>query len=313
MILPYNLLVPTVTRFRITSFDMRPLKNGTPANMTTRLTALKKLLTRLIGISAVGYLFLVSIFFVFQARLVYFPDRYGGEIAVTPSHAGLDYEDVRIHTEDGETLHGWYVAADNAEKIVLVSHGNAGNLSTLVDTIRMFNKIGLNVLVYDYRGYGNSTGSPDETGTYNDARAAWHYLTSQRGQDPQHIVIFGRSLGAAVAVQLATEVDEAALVLEAPFTSIMEMAATHYPWMLGRHLAWIRYDSTGKIDRVDTPLLIIHSREDQVNPYFMGQELYDLANDPKMFLEISGTHGGGYLDNENLYLSTVRSFLATYD
>jgi uncharacterized protein len=151
---------------------------------------------------ALGYALLVGIVFVTQERLVYFPD-IGREVTITPRAYGLDFESVEIATEDGEKLHGWWVPAAGPRGTVLFFHGNAGSITARVDYLLMFHRLGYSTLIIDYRGYGQSTGRPSESGTYRDAAAAWRWLTKTRGIKAADIVLFGESLGGAVASWLA--------------------------------------------------------------------------------------------------------------
>jgi len=172
---------------------------------------------------AIAYVAIVIALFMFQSRLVYFPN-IGRELSATPLAYGLDFESVNIPTEDGETLHAWWVPAQDARGTILFFHGNAGNISHRIDYLRMFRKLGYATLIFDYRGYGNSTGSPSEAGTDRDAAAAWRWLTQTRGLRPEDIVFVGESLGGAVASGLAVRHPPRALVLLSTFTSVPDLA-----------------------------------------------------------------------------------------
>ena len=209
-----------------------------------------------------GYCVLALYVFLMQPKLIYYPSVPGRTLEATPAVIGMDYEEINLDTTDGEHLHAWYIPHSQARATLLFAHGNAGNISHRLDSIQVFHDLGLNVLIFDYRGYGQSTGKPGENGTYRDAEAAWAYLTETRGIDPGKIILFGRSLGAAVIADLATRTEPAGVILESAFLSVPDMAATIYPWLPVRWLASYRYDNGDKVTRITQPLLIIHSRRE---------------------------------------------------
>jgi fermentation-respiration switch protein FrsA (DUF1100 family) len=244
--------------------------------------------------------------FLFQKRLLFFPER---QLDGSPVRLGLAYEDVFIDTEDGERLHAWHVPANPERGVVLFCHGNAGNISHRLDTLRLLHDLQLTTLAFDYRGYGRSTGELSEAGTRADARAAWRYLVQQRGVAPDSIVVFGRSLGAAVAIELAAAVEPAALIAESAFTTVADMATRAYPWLPARWLLRIRYDSLERITRIRVPKLLVHSRDDEVVPFDMGRRLFEAAPEPKRFLEIRGPHNAGWMLSREVYAAELRRFL----
>lgn len=242
---------------------------------------------------------------------VYFPER---EISLTPGNVGLVYEDVFISTSDGVRLHGWFVPG-KSDLTLLWFHGNAGNISRRVDNIALLHEhLGANIFIIDYRGYGRSEGSPSEQGLYLDAEAAIEYLRSREDVKDDRLVLFGRSLGGAVAVEMATRHEVYALVVESTFTSVQAMAKSAHP-VLSRFFpigAVVRskYDSLSKIKEVGSPILVIHGDRDEIVPYNMGQELYDAANEPKTFYSIEGSgHNDTYLVGGSAYFDTLRRFL----
>jgi len=255
---------------------------------------------------AVGYLGLCLLMFFSQERLLYFPDP---RLIATPEALGLDFESVSIGTEDDLRLHAWWIPANPARGVLLFCHGNAGNISHRLDSIRQFHELGLSVLIFDYRGYGESEGKPSEAGTYRDVTAVWRYLTGKRGIPPEKVVVFGRSLGAAVAAHLAARVEPGAVVLESAFTSVADMAARLYPWLPVRWLVRIDYPVARDIQAIRAPVLILHSPNDEIIPYDMGRTLYELAHEPKEFIELRGGHNGGWLLSEPDYSSAVDAFL----
>lgn len=264
-------------------------------------------MTTLLVVLAAGYALIVGLAYVFQDQLLYFPSE---AIVATPDQYGFAYEDVHIDTEDGERLHAWWIpSSDVSRGTLLFFHGNAGNISGRLESVAQFHELGLNVLIVDYRGYGRSTGSPSEEGLYRDARASWRHLVDERGVEPRDMIIFGRSLGAAPAAWLAVQEDPGALIMESAFTSVPDVGAHHYPFLPVRQLARNEFDNEARVQEVDTPLLLIHSRDDQVIPFEHGQSLYEVAREPKEFLEIQGGHNDGFLVSEERYLRTIDRFL----
>lgn len=264
------------------------------------------MLWSLLSVVGAGYLILAAFLFVFQANYVFFPSRVMG---ATPADAALAYEDVSLQTEDGESLHGWFIPAAEADLTLLFLHGNAGNISHRLESLRIFHELGLNSLIVDYRGYGRSTGKPSEQGTYRDAQAAWQHLVEHRGTPPDRIVIFGRSLGGSVAVWLAAQQAAGGLIIESTPTSIPDVGAKIYPFLPVRLLARIHYNAVGLIGEVESPVLIVHSRDDEIIPYAHGERLFQTAREPKMFLPIRGDHNAGFLISGQDYVQGLQEFL----
>jgi len=248
----------------------------------------------------------------YQHRLVFFPDP---QIYATPKAIGLSFEDVTFETEDGIALHGWYVSTrkDNRKGTMLFFHGNAGNISHRLESIRLFNQMGLDVFIFDYRGYGQSEGTISEAGTYKDGKAAWRYLTEHKKINPQEIVLFGRSLGGGVVSELATQVNAKALILESTFTSTPDVGVKAYPLLPVRLLANIHYPNKERIDLIDMPILIIHSEGDGLIPYSHGQTLYELAGGKAKMLTIQGDHNNGFLTSGRVYTEGVYRFLEQFE
>ena len=258
--------------------------------------------------AAVAYGAVMLLVFLFQPRLIYFP-QVEREHTTTPRAAGLDFEDVALHTADGIKLHGWWVPARDTRGTVLLMHGNAGNISHRLGYLTMFNRLGYSVLLFDYRGYGKSGGSPGEEGTYLDAEAAWQHLTEARNLKSQDIVIVGESLGGGVATWLAHKYPPRALVLASTFTSVPDMGAQVYPWLPVRLLARIVYDNIARIREIQVPLMIAHSRGDDIIPFAHGQALFAAAREPKQFLELAGGHNEGFLFARDEWIAAVGAFL----
>ncbi len=244
-----------------------------------------------------------------ETRLIYFPDR---TLRATPSDAGLPYEDLSLETRDGVSINGWFVPKPGARATMLWFHGNAGNMGDRVAQIKTYHdRWSVSQMLIDYRGYGKSGGQVSEEGTYEDGRAAIAYLLKDKGIPPGALILFGRSLGAAIAVQMATEFKAAGLILETPFTSIRDLARHHYP-LIGRvYPLAIRYASIDKIGRVTMPLLILHGDRDSIVPFEQGERLFQSANEPKCFFAIPGAgHNDILLRADNAYHLEVGRFIA---
>jgi fermentation-respiration switch protein FrsA (DUF1100 family) len=256
----------------------------------------------------VAYALVLALVYLFQSRLVYFPET-GRSVAATPQAYGLRFEPVTITTEDNERLAAWWVPAENALGAVLFFHGNAGNISHRLDYLEMFNRLRYSTLIVDYRGYGQSTGSPGEQGTYRDAQASWDYLRHARAAREQDIVVVGESLGGAVAAWLAARERPRAVVLASTFTSVPDLGAQVYPFLPVRLLSRIRYDTLAAVKAIKSPLLVAHSREDDIIPYAQGRALYEAANEPKQFLDLAGGHNDGFLFMRKEWIAALGAFL----
>ena len=232
-----------------------------------------------------------------ERQFIFFPDR---EVERNPADAGLAFEDVYFATDDGVRLNGWFVpapagdaAADtgSADITLLWFHGNAGNMGHRVDDLALIHHLlGVNVFIFDYRGYGNSQGKPSERGVYQDARAALAYLEGRDDVNPDRIVYYGRSLGAAVAVELALHRRPYGMILYSPFTSLADMGAALYTFSPVRLLAGNRLDSLARISHYHGTLLVIHGEADEIIPIEQGRALYEAAAGPKSFYQIPGAN-----------------------
>ena len=259
----------------------------------------------LLFIACAVYVGLSLALYFFQERLVFFPSK---DVLVTPRTVGLGFEDVYLQSGESR-IHAWYVPAGNARLSVLFCHGNAGNISHRLETLSLLNTLGVNVLIFDYAGYGLSEGKASEAQTYRDVETAWRFLVEEKGANPKSIVLFGRSLGGGVATWLAAKEAPGALIVESTFSSVPEMGAKLYPFLPVRLLARVHYDSGARISQIASPQLFIHSREDEIVPFEQGLSLYRLANEPKTFVEIHGSHNRGFLDSAVDYISALESFL----
>ena len=241
-----------------------------------------------------------------EKGFIYYPERL---ILGKPSDLGMEYEDVYFPTEDGLKLNGWFTRGER-DITWLWFPGNAGNISYRLDNLGILHqKLGVNAFIFDYRGYGNSQGRVSEKGTYLDAQAALSYLRSRRDINPAHIVLFGRSLGSAIAVDLASKQKCLGLILESPFTNVKDMVRRVIPFLPGGIIR-TKYDSISKIKRVTVPLLILHGNHDEVVPLELGKRLYEAANEPKEFYIIDGAgHNDTYLVGGEEYFAKLDEFI----
>ena len=264
---------------------------------------------KFILVVAASYSLLVVIVYFMQGRMLYLAEVPGRALTMTPTDVGMDYQNVSIETTDGVTLHGWYIDGRSSQ-VLLFFHGNAGNISHRLDSISQFQDLGLAVLIIDYRGSGQSTGRITETGIYRDADAAWRYLIDDRGIAARDIVIFGRSLGASVASRLASEQQPLALIVESSFTSIPDIAQDLYPWLPARWLSRLSHATRDYVRDVRCPILIVHSRDDEIIPFRHGEAIFAAANEPRTLLPIHGSHNDAFLLDERTYVEGLRTFLA---
>jgi fermentation-respiration switch protein FrsA (DUF1100 family) len=240
---------------------------------------------------------------------IYHPD---GAMRRTPADEGLSYEPVDFETQDGVRLSGWWLPVCKQRGVVLFCHGNAGNVSHRLDSLLIFNRLRLSTFIFDYRGYGNSCGRPSEGGTYLDAKAAWNYLVQKRKIPPEDIIVFGRSLGGSIAAWLAQEHSPRMLIVESSFTSLRDIAKDRFRWVPETLLGDYRYDTRQYLERARCPVLIIHSRNDDLIPFRQGQALYQAARGPKEFVEISGSHNRGFIDSLEKYEAALDNFISRY-
>lgn len=271
---------------------------------------IKRMMQSIFFILIISWLLLSLLLYFYQPKLVFHPLF---EIEATPELISLDYEDLSLATSDGETINAWWIPHPEAKANLLFFHGNAGNISHRLDSINIFHQLGLSVLIIDYRGYGKSTGTPSEQGSYIDAETAWDYLTKEKEIPDKDIILFGRSLGGAVATWLAAKQSAAALIIESTFTSIADMGKHYYPYLPTSLLARIEYLSIERIANIKTPILVIHSQSDEIVPYQYGQKLFEKAKtettNEKSFLEIIGGHNEGYLISGKQYTDGLNRFI----
>ena len=246
----------------------------------------------------------------FEDSFIFYPYA---RIEQTPARVRLAFEDVFFTTEDGVQLNGWFVPYPQAQTTLLWFHGNAGNISHRVENIKLLHdKVGINVFIFDYRGYGRSQGTVSEEGTYRDGAAALRYLLSRKDKDvdPKRLIFFGRSLGAAVAAEQALQYPCQALILETPFASIAKMARAAFPFLPITSLLRTRYDTEDKVRRIKTPLLVIHGDQDDIVPYNHGKQVFAAAPEPKEFYTIRGArHNDTYIVGGDAYFAVLKNFI----
>ena len=272
---------------------------------------LKKIMGSVFFSILLGYLLLVAFVYARQGSMVFFPSK---EIEATPRDIGLAYEDITLSTEDRKNISAWFVPSGKERGVVLFCHGNAGNISHRLDSIRIFHDLGLSVLIFDYRGYGRSEGSPTEKGTYLDAEAAWAYLVNARKVRPEKVILFGRSLGAGVAAEMALRHRAAGLIMESAFMSVPSLGSKFFPYLPGyliRLISRFHYSNIDKISTIGVPKLIIHSPQDEIIPFEHGVSLFEKATAPKEFLRITGGHNEGFMLSGRTYIDGLDRFVAS--
>jgi len=253
-----------------------------------------------------------------QDRMVFYPTQ---ELEFSPADIRLAFENVYIEVAPFEKIHGWYIPATGGsfqypgggKPVVLFFHGNGGNIAHRLPTIQYFDELGADLFLIDYRGYGSSDGRPTEENMYADAGAAYRWLVEQKGKRADQIVIFGRSLGGAVAIDLATRVECAGLIVESSFSSAVDMGKTMFPYFPVGLLMRYKFDSIGKISRVSCPVLVTHSREDEIVPFWMGEALYTEARGLKKLYEFAGNHNSRDYMQAAEYHKALEGLLFTRD
>lgn len=264
-------------------------------------------LTIFLIFAIIGFIMLSSI----EKQMIYYPSKYP-EGFWTPERYGVHPEECWFTTEDGLNLHGWYAkgVASGPDLTLLWFHGNAGNITHRLDNMRQLLDLGLDVFIFDYRGYGKSEGEPDEDGLYADGAAAYDFLVGEKKISADNIILFGRSLGTAVAVDVATKRSVRGIILESAFTDAKAMAKIIMPYIPVGSLISARFDSIGKIRSINVPILFTHGDRDTIVPFELGKKLYDAANDPKYFYTIGGAdHNDTYIVGGTEYYDRIRTFV----
>ena len=243
-----------------------------------------------------------------EDRFIFHPDHITDR---DPSHVGLRFEDLFFTTQDGIRLHGWFIPHPGAGATLVWFHGNAGNISDRLLNIKLVHdRIKINIFIFDYRGYGRSEGTISEKGTYFDGEAAIKYLLGRDDAAARRLILFGRSLGAAVAAEMATRFKTLGLILESPFVSIPEMARAIFPSL---PIAWLlrtRYDTMEKVRLVKTPILVLHGDRDATVPFAQGKKVFEVASEPKRFYRIVGaSHNDTFVIGGEEYYGALREFI----
>lgn len=243
-----------------------------------------------------------------EARMIFHPSR---PIEQTPRQAGLDYEDLFFTARDGVRLNGWFIPHPEARETLVWFHGNAGNIGHRVENIRLLHeRVKVNIFIFDYRGYGRSQGAPDEHGTYLDGEAALAFLRTRLGDASESVVLFGRSLGAAVATEMAVRFPSRGLILESPFVSIAAMARLYFPLLPVGPFLRTRYDVEETVRSIRVPLLVLHGDRDGIVPFEQGKQVFAAAPEPKRFYAISGAdHNDTFVAGGEAYYDALRGFI----
>ncbi len=240
-----------------------------------------------------------------EKKSLYFPL---GKIEATPQDIDLEYEEVYISTKDGARVSCWYIPSRSPRATFLFSHGNGGNISHRLEKIKIFNALDVNVLIFDYRGYGMSKGSPSEEGLYLDAEAVYNYLVNSKKIPAHEIIAYGESLGGAVIIDLASRHKLGGVIIEGGFTSIRDMAKKYFPFVPS-FVYKTRFDSYAKIRKIKAPALHFHSINDEIVPFRLGKKLFDNAPGPKEFVELQGGHNDAFLISRDVFIENIDSFV----
>lgn len=256
------------------------------------------------------YLLLLLFMYLFQSKLLFIPSS---EFIITPEEAGLNAEDVWIETEDNERLHSWFFPNDSAEYVVVLSHGNAGNISNRIDIAKFLQEAGFSVLIYDYRGYGQSSGQPNEEGLYLDIEAVVSYLKSEKGFTEQSMIMYGRSMGGAVASYAATKFNVAGLVIDSTFKNLKSMVSELYPFV---PVILAKYEFPNELylrNISGIPVMVMHSPGDTLIDISHGKYLYQIIAEPKKFVELRGGHNDSFHASVDIYSQSWKEFLEMID
>ena len=247
----------------------------------------------------------------FEYANLYHPDERS--VYAYPNSIGLEYKDLYLTTPDGKKINAWYVPAGKQNPLMILCHGNGGTVSDRLEKIRIYNSLGVSVLAFDYRGFGKSGGKPSEKGTYLDVETMYNYAVSELKTAPEKLIIYGESLGCAVATELTLKKKAAALIFDSGFTSTVDIGNRHFSWLPIRFMVSYKYDNLAKIADIHVPVLVMHSLDDELIPFDMARRIFEKANEPKEFLQMTGTHAAGYLTTGARYIEKVREFLLKHE
>jgi alpha-beta hydrolase superfamily lysophospholipase len=266
----------------------------------------RKIVFTLVRVAAISYVAITGLIWWTQDWLVFRPSV---ESPIFPESEGLSHEDIAIEVIPGTKIRGWFVPAPKERRgTILYFHGNGGNLSSILSRIRSFAEQGFDSFSIDYEGYGASDGAPSEANLYRDAEAAWEWLTKERGVEPDQIVVWGHSLGGAVAIWCASKHTPRMVLLDSTFTSMPAMGAHIYPIFPIRLIAHNIFDNQERVQKIHVPILIAHSKDDGLIPFEMGQELFSAANEPKRFVELQGNHNDGFESTPAAWKAMIEVF-----
>lgn len=257
----------------------------------------------------VFFVFIFAYVKYFEKKGIYYPLK---RIESSPQDIGLAYEDLFFKTADGLRLNGWFIPGEKSRATLLFCHGNAGNIGHRIGTIEIFHKLKLNIFIFDYRGYGRSEGRPSEEGLYQDARAAYRYLVTEKGIEKEKVVVYGKSIGANVAIDLVSKEEVAAIISESGFSSAYDMGKKLFPWLPIKWIIGVKYDALTKIEKITIPKLIIHSQDDEIVPIQQGRKLFEAAPEPKEFYQMRGGHNEALLFAREEFSSRIDAFLRKY-
>lgn len=265
---------------------------------------------QMLGIAvAAALIFWTIVFMLFEDKFIYFPDRYP-KGAYDQARSIPNLRDCWVTAEDGVKLHGWFAPAESAKATLVISHGNAGNISHRYLLMRSLLRHKFNVLMYDYRGYGRSEGTPGEEGIYKDGRAFFDYALNLPDVDPQRVILWGTSLGGAVATDVATQRPAAGLILESTFTSGKDVARILYPFLPVGPFMHSKFNTSDKIKTLRLPVLVMHGSHDEILPIGLGRQLFAATNDPKEFYEIAGAgHNDTFFVGGEEYFDRIDQFV----
>lgn len=237
--------------------------------------------------------------------VIYHPDKITPATSILPFPA----EDVFIRVNETVTLHSWFIPSQTARFTLCYFHGNAGNIYDRIELLKLLHSIPLSIFIIDYRGYGKSSGIPSETGLYEDAMAAWMYLTEVKRISPKNIILFGRSLGGPIALYCASKTNPTGIIIDSSFTSIKSMVQYHSSGCMSLFFKE-KYPAIDYIQKITIPVLILHSKDDETAPFSMGQELYrQCPSNKKYFVELRGSHNNNFLVDAPLYHNSIQEFV----
>ena len=260
------------------------------------------------------FLFIVTgiTFFIFlgvkfyEKKMIFYPFK---ELESYPSDYGIEFENIFIKTKDKIQINGWFIPSKNASKTILFFHGNAGNISHRIEIINIFLQLKMNIFIIDYRGYGKSNGKSSEKGIYIDAISSYEYLINQKKIKPENIIIYGKSLGTVAAIDLASKVKIGKLIVDSGLTSAKDMSKIIVPILPVYFLLSVKLDSLNKIEKVNCPILFIHSIDDKTIPFIMGQKLFKKAKEPKQFYQSTGRHNDFLYINKSKIIKILDEFI----